>query len=134
MRISDWSSDVCSSDLLLFEHPDAGADGRLRQIQIGRRVDETAGLHDLQESPRHVDVHAALSCDPGLQGISLNQKNDCYPAIVFLGLLQTETPFLPSGPFPVPAPPEDAALWRRDDLPAAQAVQDRKSTRLNSSH
>src|SRR3546814_2965594 len=35
MRISDWSSDVCSSDLLGFEGMDALGQGRLRQAQLG---------------------------------------------------------------------------------------------------
>src|SRR3546814_18969293 len=45
MRISDWSSDVCSSDLLerRLEYPAKGVgtieSGRLRQADHGRRVD-----------------------------------------------------------------------------------------------
>src|SRR3546814_13885 len=36
MRISDWSSDVCSSDLLRTERPAIGLDGqgRLRQVSF----------------------------------------------------------------------------------------------------
>src|SRR3546814_8636330 len=40
MRISDWSSDVCSSDLL---PPDITADGRVRLLAHGvRRIDRLA--------------------------------------------------------------------------------------------
>src|SRR3546814_3824780 len=40
MRISDWSSDVCSSDLL---PPDIAADGRVRLLAYGvRRIDRLA--------------------------------------------------------------------------------------------
>src|SRR3546814_10317385 len=37
MRISDWSSDVCSSDLLFFSSPP----GEARLVAIDRRLDNT---------------------------------------------------------------------------------------------
>src|SRR3546814_4912387 len=39
MRISDWSSDVCSSDLGLVEA------GHRREVEIGRRLVEHRGRH-----------------------------------------------------------------------------------------
>src|SRR3546814_1064766 len=42
MRISDWSSDVCSSDLYLHQHPGHRRDQR-RQAAYGRRSRESFG-------------------------------------------------------------------------------------------
>src|SRR3546814_13033634 len=59
MRISDWSSDVCSSDLLRLRHRrhdrDRGDrppahDGRVAQPRHGRRGDGPA--HGLDRAPR----------------------------------------------------------------------------------
>src|SRR3546814_16013252 len=73
MRISDWSSDVCSSDLgqdqtagvpveqrypkALFEVADLPADRRLAQIQRVPGMREAAGLGDRMKDAQLVPVH-----------------------------------------------------------------------------
>src|SRR3546814_13854677 len=45
MRISDWSSDVCSSDLLIGgDGLLLGAECRVQDIRVGRRVSGMGGL------------------------------------------------------------------------------------------
>src|SRR3546814_11838115 len=44
MRISDWSSDVCSSDLLMVVSPDAG--GVVRARAIAKRLDADLAIID----------------------------------------------------------------------------------------
>src|SRR3546814_3885101 len=53
MRISDWSSDVCSSDLLQVDilHRFAGALNH-REIAAGRRVHVGDGMGDAVDPPR----------------------------------------------------------------------------------
>src|SRR3546814_5689869 len=53
MRISDWSSDVCSSDLLAAE----GAPFGIRVVAISPGVIDTPGTADLMNDP---DARAAL--------------------------------------------------------------------------
>src|SRR3546814_8142876 len=76
MRISDWSSDVCSSDLLKFEFVGVGVERHAQRFQPGdkpaavvaeaaqcRGADRIAGLH-LQIAEHRigavVDIGAAL--------------------------------------------------------------------------
>src|SRR3546814_8276087 len=47
MRISDWSSDVCSSDLVLLGDSDVGSDRD--QVDVNRRLDGVAGADGLGE-------------------------------------------------------------------------------------
>src|SRR3546814_19202253 len=51
MRISDWSSDVCSSDLAGHALPDASCPGGQRSARTLRRP--RALRYDLQRRPRH---------------------------------------------------------------------------------
>src|SRR3546814_18880353 len=59
MRISDWSSDVCSSDLLALAHEQALLDLLARQHGIARQLDlrhaELVALGDARD-----DEHVAL--------------------------------------------------------------------------
>src|SRR3546814_957578 len=56
MRISDWSSDVCSSDLPIFERPQRREAGWLPVLQ--RQIDPA--------SRPHVDLGAAILVDEDL--------------------------------------------------------------------
>src|SRR3546814_6651881 len=91
MRISDWSSDVCSSDLAASRSRADGPHGRewtRDSLQHSHQIDdrEDADPHDVEEVPEHRQAH-------------------------------------------------DAALVGGDQpVPAELDHQDRKSTRLNSSH
>src|SRR3546814_1321677 len=77
MRISDWSSDVCSSDLLAGEHLAAGVGGFLRRDAI---FDGGAAHHLLHllfhlvaaaRHVGHVDVDQLIGALP-LAGLELN--------------------------------------------------------------
>src|SRR3546814_9421803 len=59
MRISDWSSDVCSSDLVVAEYADLGA-GEERQRDVTE--DFFLRRHDLADAIHRVNVlgHGAL--------------------------------------------------------------------------
>src|SRR3546814_18308946 len=52
MRISDWSSDVCSSDLLVRPLPQHRADLRGGQARFRPRLAEPAGLPGARGDPR----------------------------------------------------------------------------------
>src|SRR3546814_4777995 len=100
MRISDWSSDVCSSDLILIDRlDDEVAVGE--RVQFERRGDEAHHLVDL------LGLEAALR----RAGV-----------VILAHHAQTAV---------------ERLLLRLDDRAGEallQEVQDRKSTRLNSSH
>src|SRR3546814_1410211 len=49
MRISDWSSDVCSSDLGLKERPDDG-------IQYLQEIDEDIAIRHIQQNPEQIEL------------------------------------------------------------------------------
>src|SRR3546814_4200412 len=104
MRISDWSSDVCSSDLHAVLGGDAAAE-RLHPLDIAVRdclgmVDDEAGLEGL------------FLVDP------LEDGQEAVDRLV-IGRMDTKRPFVGREQF--------------DNL-FQVALQDRKSTRLNSSH
>src|SRR3546814_3719674 len=110
MRISDWSSDVCSSDLVVHDHDVAGCERRREELlDIG--AEEFSGHRAVD----HVGRIDPVMARPGNKGCG----------------------------FPM-------AMWNRHDEPltfGASAIaarhlggrpglvdEDRKSTRLNSSH
>src|SRR3546814_9631781 len=116
MRISDWSSDVCSSDLFAQQRLHSGdlaakADPREAQALEVLERDRLALHHLAGRDPRdasleqdRIEARARRAVDrTGRPGVGVNRLED--------SLLRTPTP----------------ALQFR---PAA----DRKSTRLNSSH
>src|SRR3546814_15314886 len=75
MRISDWSSDVCSSDLFLVDHARAVIDGR-EQHQRGLAatlLDPERRLELLEVGRAHVEV-------PQLVGSTRLQTNGCVGA------------------------------------------------------
>src|SRR3546814_2335040 len=106
MRISDWSSDVCSSDL---------------------RADERAQawLEPLNHHPTNVCISAERSLLAALDG-------SCRTPIAGLAMLSTGDALHLQG---LIANPDGSAIHegRRCGLPS-DAIADRESTRLNSSH
>src|SRR3546814_7905985 len=106
MRISDWSSDVCSSDLLQVE-------GRARRIVV-----EVAG-----DQRRVIDIKDALEL---VAGSARDRRVDLFDGGVLLGdELEVD---------------QRHVRGRHADRRAVELAlqgrqhQDRKSTRLNSSH
>src|SRR3546814_3172769 len=104
MRISDWSSDVCSSDLEPLDRraPEArhGVEFGARR-QIGQHADDT---------------HADFVFDPEITARQGNQAQapEIFDTASEEGLL--------------------AILIRHDEFDRREKLLDRKSTRLNSSH
>src|SRR3546814_6187372 len=122
MRISDWSSDVCSSDLLLLAND---------RLQIARDVpsaivainEADARLAALKE-PRLFPVRQILSKETAaLQSVTLP---DYAGAALTLSSLIERAPRLPRM---ARVPSRYAAAAEPILVP-----EDRKSTRLNSSH
>src|SRR3546814_4034449 len=73
MRISDWSSDVCSSDLLAA-HGGAALPLHLQHAAPADRRDLVAGRHRLRDGDAgHADVH---SRDAGLFTGALTHRSE----------------------------------------------------------
>src|SRR3546814_10291243 len=111
MRISDWSSDVCSSDLWVFFLCGRCLPRRFEAAQFDRAAEQAAafaGEHD-----------------------ALPRQGDDHPAVLLLGIGA-------GGGLPTRVGDEDAGAVDEFELHAALPVgivpADRKSTRLNSSH
>src|SRR3546814_1420814 len=110
MRISDWSSDVCSSDLVRFNFV-----AHLNNVPWSQ-VQETARL--IAPFGWHICIHSDQQSLPGLLPL----------------LMQLETPFVLDHMGRVSAGNGvDSALFRQL-LALREHDRDRKSTRLNSSH
>src|SRR3546814_10328517 len=131
MRISDWSSDVCSSDLRTDAAPGADA---LERVFARRRT-----LHRLEHAcrrmlERHVEIRQHLALG--------HQRHDVVDVRVRIDVMQTH----PRAEFRQPfAKPEHARLVFAVAPLALRVLEigavgrgvlreDRKSTRLNSSH
>src|SRR3546814_1241491 len=127
MRISDWSSDVCSSDLEMFHlraepvsaEPKRTADAD-EALERFRMTGHGAGSEHARQRVPHqglaIAVHLVVAFDPWLEHILDEAKE-------FLGASRGRPgPLLVDRHGQVPGTP------RQDVRP------DRKSTRLNSSH
>src|SRR3546814_3055921 len=113
MRISDWSSDVCSSDLAIALADRVGAD----MHPVGKRL---LGLGRILDAPAiEGEAHAVISAfDAGAAQATHRQWCEAVRTTV---LEQRWHALL--------APDDDHGATDQDAL-----RQDRKSTRLNSSH
>src|SRR3546814_9618555 len=121
MRISDWSSDVCSSDLA-------------EQLQRAAVAARSQRLGERREAhrPRRVDVVPAIG----------KAKARTHPLARAIGRVDGEIFAVGLGPVTAAAEAEiriaDSRRQRRREAIAAEAdtghEADRKSTRLNSSH
>src|SRR3546814_4123759 len=112
MRISDWSSDVCSSDLVVFLHG-LGADGH-------DLISLAPLLEPLLPGAAFVSPHGPQACDMAPMGRQWFSLADRDPDLLLAGVAAT-------------APCLDAFL----DAELARlglSDEDRKRTRLNSSH
>src|SRR3546814_1247734 len=110
MRISDWSSDVCSSDLVhgceCNELAPAAPSWRWRRAMTAATVFEPGGYAYL---PGVFQYSAGVAALPGFR-----IERVCFPA---------------------PIPLADGFEWIAETIQAAgRPLTDRKSTRLNSSH
>src|SRR3546814_10699909 len=147
MRISDWSSDVCSSDLPAFvaaaeeraEHQTA-----LERPVILRGVDDVVLLDDRaavdpeQRAPvalsRIVERHLQVNVDPAAAREGEGPAPGAEAELAFLVVdVFVELAFAVLAPHETNAP---AVLAGNLLAPRGRlaGVEDRKSTRLNSSH
>src|SRR3546814_8845922 len=128
MRISDWSSDVCSSDLLaLALRPHASPPPMLwgRSPEKTRSAAASVGAvaePDLDRLVAECDIIAIAVADDALAEV-VSHMASALPA--------SRSPFV----FHVSGRSGAAVLQPLDNAGAmTAAIQDRKSTRLNSSH
>src|SRR3546814_3918601 len=117
MRISDWSSDVCSSDLWSIRGPEGNPDARARRTEI---VAVAAGIGAEKFELERAGVvpgglRRGVEDRPGCGGRRAHEYGGRHPRMIDPGILQ----------FPV--------FDEHPDLHRL-AYQDRKSTRLNSSN
>src|SRR3546814_6302939 len=120
MRISDWSSDVCSSDLICGHQP-GGQEPPEGDEQLARQSDDGDAPHP-----------AALVADPGLEPAA--ERAVRLMAQPQPGELDGDLPGPPVAGLADPLLMVDpTAAPGRGGQPEI-AAQDRKSTRLNSSH
>src|SRR3546814_9953586 len=110
MRISDWSSDVCSSDLYNVKAY-ADVNGRVLGLDVEVRVD--AGAYATWPNGPNMELGMAIKNVPGPYRISAYRARGWTVA----------TNKSPIGPYRGVARPG-----------ACFCIEDQKSTRLNSSH
>src|SRR3546814_6156900 len=114
MRISDWSSDVCSSDLLAANYQ------FWQHTKDGLAVFATRDSFDVYRLPRSVQPLAVVADTAHTKPLlKYLQTKDRYHLLV----LTTNTAQLYEGD-----------RYQLDEADLSQADVDRKSTRLNSSH
>src|SRR3546814_6268505 len=66
MRISDWSSDVCSSDLCLQQHPCAIGKGMTCKTEVSLRVGSVLGCKGFPSPPGEHDQSCIRQGGAGL--------------------------------------------------------------------
>src|SRR3546814_6344997 len=114
MRISDWSSDVCSSDLGEIPHPETAFHDMAAPI-----TDAGSGVVRNRPVPAALDRSLGEAVARG-KAFSGTAQNDDTNIVVDIGLFQYGEQFAPQ------LIAHGVALLR--------TIEDRKSTRLNSSH
>src|SRR3546814_7217100 len=126
MRISDWSSDVCSSDLetaVLCEEHEDGTNHRLHAVHAARaraQIPANPDVGDLADSDRN----AAASCRNGVPNLVDETR---------AGIDADEVGFAATV-IKIGANSEVGFFQRLAELAVGNSEIDRKSTRLNSSH
>src|SRR3546814_6043030 len=110
MRISDWSSDVCSSDLVAADGDVAAVDAELDLEAVAPNAAAAARVE------QQLETGAELLADPIRNAADLDRGEFVGGAALGRGVERAE---------PASGQRQDGDEQRR---------QDRKSTRLNSSH
>src|SRR3546814_6604244 len=112
MRISDWSSDVCSTDLILI-FSEAGGTGRSYHADLGAKN---------QRQRIHYLLEVGWKADAAIQGFGRSHRTN-----------QKQPPRYRPVSTDVKAQKRFISTIARR-LDSLGAMTDRKSTRLNSSH
>src|SRR3546814_3610785 len=138
MRISDWSSDVCSSDLI--------------EVGEAAKLEVTVTEGNVIEENENGRVFVAVGSNGELQGVDqafINATDEVkqhgtsviselasifqhFSGVVSLSLSGSFFSF--SGSFEIGEPEPEAQPVAQVDYVPGQEGEDRKSTRLNSSH
>src|SRR3546814_4657787 len=114
MRISDWSSDVCSSDLGDHEH--GGDDDRRFAGEARQRLVavEHAGHHQREQDQHRADVDEHALADEQVQSAGEDQQEE--------DLVHGHRCILPANAFTLSTPRRDAAL-----IPSPQRSEEHTS-------
>src|SRR3546814_1982637 len=140
MRISDWSSDVCSSDLLGDGTPNGGLLVFEAQVQLAASYPPAPAAQRLVNGLQLPQIHQpgqlyahGMFHGPRLQGCTRIDGHSSEGMVAELTTLPTHdyfagiaTPRLQFDAALLDAAGQLAGFWLRE--------RDRKSTRLNSSH
>src|SRR3546814_19902039 len=112
MRISDWSSDVCSSDLIAL--PQAGSEGRLMMSESDALLQRLKAACDALERIKRGELPtpAELAAAPQLDCWYLTEHHGSLA----LGGFVSGHPTLADGAHIAPSP----LLWMSDDAPRAR--------------
>src|SRR3546814_19968795 len=102
MRISDWSSDVCSSDLIRPEgaHPDKLDQTYVENLRFAAEETKKAGVRLLLEAINTIDIPGfylstsapALAITESVGSYTLSLHYDTYPVPVMADALARSTP------------------------------------------
>src|SRR3546814_5554370 len=124
MRISDWSSDVCSSDLLVLGG-EAGFEDEIEPLEFGEFVQFALGSRTVldEAADKLVGIDAAAVVEEFDDDL-IARLTRRYGEAAVLALARGAAL---GGGF-------DTVIERVADDVAQRIAQDRKSTRLNSSH
>src|SRR3546814_5011332 len=79
MRISDWSSDVCSSDLLVGPHRVVPVGHLLAARFVGRTAVRRVASRAVPQCRKSVSGTEAHQCDPGGERIGLLTRRQSLP-------------------------------------------------------
>src|SRR3546814_5737270 len=111
MRISDWSSDVCSSDLI--------QDYYLNENIVAMSDVDTRAL------VRHIRDKGAMNAIISSETTNLDELKEKLAGVPSMAGLELSSEVSTTEPY----------TYGNDDAPIREAaLEDRKSTRLNSSH
>src|SRR3546814_16845337 len=88
MRISDWSSDVCSSDLELTSRSSSGSTRVTMQFDLNRNIDSAAREVQAAINASRADLPATLRSNPSYR----KANPSAAPTMVLALSSETKTP------------------------------------------
>src|SRR3546814_970626 len=140
MRISDWSSDVCSSDLAIVDQPARPPDLRHHAVAgvVAQRAGDTSDLRSFADvDAGRADRDALVAIDAVAEGVGiLLGLLDAAARLAAPALVGHEKRFFVHhrGLDARPGTHIDAHLLAQETAKNKGRRGDRKSTRLNSRH
>src|SRR3546814_5250794 len=149
MRISDWSSDVCSSDLIIAENFSKETVLDMSQMDVPTKADITRRIKEIEKAAKEELEGLKARAQEAMQNPQAQEVDPAQAQQAFQQgqqqILAKYAPMLKEAESQVPI--EDVMKLLRDDkgrnftfeIESSSTIltdelQDRKSTRLNSSH